>query len=83
MRPCLAPRRPGSAEKAGKTAWPARPGRVDLREAHLRDLIIAGRATPSKIVSHEISLDEAPGAYEKFDQRIDGYTKVLLHPAAL
>ena len=48
----------------------------------LRDLIIAARATPSLLVSHELSLDEAPAAYEKFDQRADGYTKVLLHPAA-
>jgi glutathione-independent formaldehyde dehydrogenase len=48
----------------------------------LRDLIISGRATPSKIVSHELPLTEAPGAYEKFDKRIDGYTKVVLHPAA-
>ncbi|HEY0869070.1 MAG TPA: glutathione-independent formaldehyde dehydrogenase [Acidothermaceae bacterium] len=49
---------------------------------HLRDLIIHGKATPSVIVSHELSLAEAPGAYDKFDKRIDGYTKVLLHPAA-
>ena len=48
---------------------------------HLRDLIIAGRAAPSLLVSHEVSLTEASGAYEKFDQRADGYTKVLLHPA--
>ncbi|MGH3223859.1 MAG: glutathione-independent formaldehyde dehydrogenase [Streptosporangiaceae bacterium] len=48
----------------------------------LRDLIIAGKATPSLLVSHELALDEAPAAYEKFDKRIDGYTKVLLHPAA-
>jgi glutathione-independent formaldehyde dehydrogenase len=47
----------------------------------LRDLIIAGRATPSLLVSHELALTEAPAAYEKFDQRTDGYTKVLLHPA--
>jgi glutathione-independent formaldehyde dehydrogenase len=46
----------------------------------LRDLIITGRATPSFIVSHEVSLEEAPDAYEKFDQRLDGYTKVLLKP---
>ena len=49
---------------------------------HLRDLIIAGRAKPSTIVSHELPLAEAPDAYEKFDKRVDGYTKVLLHPAA-
>ena len=46
----------------------------------LRDLIIEGRATPSRLVSHELPLSEAPSAYEKFDQRADGYTKVLLHP---
>jgi len=45
---------------------------------YLRDLIICGRAKPSKIVSHHIRIDEAPGAYEKFDQRVDGYTKVLI-----
>jgi threonine dehydrogenase-like Zn-dependent dehydrogenase len=33
-------------------------------------------------VPHELGLDEAPAASEKFDQRADGYTKVLLHPAA-
>lgn len=46
----------------------------------LRDLIIADRARPSFVVSHELSLDEAPTAYDKFDKRIEGYTKVVLHP---
>jgi glutathione-independent formaldehyde dehydrogenase len=46
----------------------------------LRDLIIAGRARPSFVVSHELSLDEAPTAYDKFDKRVEGYTKVVLHP---
>ncbi len=46
----------------------------------LRDLIIAGKATPSFIVSHEVGLAEAPDAYDKFDRRVDGYTKVLLKP---
>ncbi|MER6981375.1 glutathione-independent formaldehyde dehydrogenase [Streptomyces carpinensis] len=46
----------------------------------LRDLIIAGRAKPSFVVSHELPLDQAPQAYEKFDKRIEGYTKVVLHP---
>jgi glutathione-independent formaldehyde dehydrogenase len=48
----------------------------------LRDLIIAGRATPSFVVSHELPLDAAPEAYEKFDKRVEGYTKVVLHPNA-
>ncbi|MET9087476.1 glutathione-independent formaldehyde dehydrogenase [Streptomyces sp. NPDC004237] len=46
----------------------------------LRDLIIAERAKPSFVVSHELPLEDAPRAYEKFDQRIEGYTKVVLHP---
>jgi glutathione-independent formaldehyde dehydrogenase len=46
----------------------------------LRDLIIEGRARPSFVVSHELPLDQAPMAYEKFDQRVEGYTKVVLHP---
>jgi glutathione-independent formaldehyde dehydrogenase len=48
----------------------------------LRDLITAGQAKPSFIVSHELGLAEAPDAYDKFDKRCDGYTKVLLHPSA-
>jgi glutathione-independent formaldehyde dehydrogenase len=46
----------------------------------LRDLILTGRATPGFIVSHEVGLDQAVDAYDKFDRRIDGYTKVLLKP---
>ena len=45
---------------------------------YLRDLIVTGKAKPSKIVSHRIEIDDAPDAYKKFDQRIDGYTKVLI-----
>ncbi len=48
----------------------------------LRDLIIHGRANPSFLVSHEIPLAEAVDAYANFDQRVEGWTKVLLHPAA-
>ncbi|MFD3454282.1 glutathione-independent formaldehyde dehydrogenase [Streptomyces sp. NPDC058691] len=46
----------------------------------LRDLIIEGRAKPSFVVSHELPLSDAPSAYEKFDKRVEGYTKVVLHP---
>ena len=48
----------------------------------LRDLIIRGKAHPGAIVSHELSLDEAPDAFARFDAREDGWTKVLLHPEA-
>ena len=47
----------------------------------LRDLIIAGRAKPSFIVSHRLPLEEAPDAYDKFDRRTEGYTKVILKPS--
>lgn len=46
----------------------------------LRDLIIRGKARPSLIVSHELPLEAAPDAYKEFDQRTDGWTKVLLKP---
>ena len=46
----------------------------------LRDLIITGVARPSFLVSHELSLGEAPEGYKNFDERLDGWTKVLLKP---
>jgi len=55
---------------------------VKRYNAYLRDLIVAGRAKPSFIVSHRLKLDEAPAAYRKFDRRTDGYTKVVLKPEA-
>ena len=45
---------------------------------YLRDLIINGRAKPSKIVSHRIAIEDAPEAYEKFDKRQEGYTKIVI-----
>ncbi len=47
----------------------------------LRDLIATGKAKPSMIISHELGLDEAPTAYENFDERKNGWTKVVLKPA--
>ncbi len=47
---------------------------------YLCDMIIEGRAKPSFVVSHELPLDQAPSGYDKFDKRIEGYTKVILHP---
>lgn len=46
----------------------------------LRDMIVNGRAQPSFLVSHELSLDDAPAGYDHFDKRDDGWTKVLLKP---
>jgi glutathione-independent formaldehyde dehydrogenase len=53
---------------------------VKKYNAYLRDMITAGKASPSFVVSHEIPLDDAVDAYDKFDKRIDGYTKVILNP---
>ncbi|KAK5170003.1 S-glutathione dehydrogenase [Cryomyces antarcticus] len=53
---------------------------VKAYNRYLRDLIISGRAKPSFVVSHEVGMDEAVNAYDKFDRRVDGYTKVLLRP---
>lgn len=49
---------------------------------YLRDLIHEGRAKPSFIVSHELNLDEAANAYDNFDKRKKGWTKVILRPGA-
>jgi glutathione-independent formaldehyde dehydrogenase len=49
----------------------------------LRNMITEGRTNPSFVVSHELPLDEAPDAYQKFDKRVDGYTKVILKPDVL
>ena len=51
---------------------------------YLRDLIITGKAKPSQIVSHRIDIKDVPEAYDKFDKRIEGYTKILIkfEPAA-
>ncbi|MDB5166607.1 MAG: fdh [Candidatus Saccharibacteria bacterium] len=46
----------------------------------LRDLIVSGKATPSFIVSHELPLEQAPEAYQHFDARDEGWTKVVLKP---
>jgi glutathione-independent formaldehyde dehydrogenase len=46
----------------------------------LRNLIHAGRAEPAFIVSHRLGLDEGPEAYRHFDDRDDGWTKVVLKP---
>jgi threonine dehydrogenase-like Zn-dependent dehydrogenase len=43
-------------------------------------LISAGKAKPSLIISHELSLGEAPEAYKHFDARDKGWTKVILKP---
>ncbi len=46
----------------------------------LSTLISSGKAIPSQIVSHQLSLDDAPDAYKHFDKRDNGWTKIILKP---
>ena len=46
----------------------------------LRNLIHQDKAHPGVIVSQELSLDQAAEGYQRFDDRQDGWTKVVLHP---
>jgi glutathione-independent formaldehyde dehydrogenase len=86
-------RDPEAAEKLGKRGHMEVPwatlfrkgikvgfGRTDDERytVHLRNMIVSGRAKPSFVVSHHISFDEVEEAYKKFDQRKDGYLKVIL-----
>jgi glutathione-independent formaldehyde dehydrogenase len=57
-------------------------GQADVKRYNrqLRDLITSGRVAPGFVVSHELPLDEAPGAYQKAARGAEGYTKVILKP---
>ncbi len=55
---------------------------VKAYNRRLGALIEKGKAKPSFLVSHELSLDKAPDAYKHFDCREHGWTKVVLRPAA-
>ncbi|MBM0230918.1 alcohol dehydrogenase catalytic domain-containing protein [Micromonospora sp. STR1_7] len=47
----------------------------------LRDLIVAGRARPGRIVTHHGTLADAPDLYRSFDRRENGVIKAVLHPS--
>ena len=46
----------------------------------LRNLIVEGKIRPGAIVTHRIPLSDAPGAFHLFNNRSDGYIKVVLDP---
>jgi len=54
---------------------------VKAYNRQLSRLIEHGKVAPSQIISHELPLEEAPRAYENFDKRTKGWTKVVLKPA--
>ncbi|MCQ4323202.1 glutathione-independent formaldehyde dehydrogenase [Stutzerimonas stutzeri] len=88
------PGAPNDLAKEGKMAFDfgsfwfkgqqIRTGQANVKayNRRLAKLIHTGKASPGQIVSHHLKLDEAPGAYEKFDSRADGWTKVVLKPGA-
>ncbi|SES68288.1 glutathione-independent formaldehyde dehydrogenase [Pseudomonas graminis] len=55
---------------------------VKAYNRRLAELIHHDRAKPSQIISHSLKLSEGPDAYKHFDQRADGWTKVVLKPSA-
>jgi glutathione-independent formaldehyde dehydrogenase len=48
----------------------------------LMELIHHDKAKPSAIISHELPLTQAPKGYKNFDERVEGWHKVVLHPQA-
>jgi glutathione-independent formaldehyde dehydrogenase len=57
-------------------------GRTNDRRytTRLRDLVVAGRARPGRIVTNHGTLDDAAVLYKSFDRRADGVVKAILHP---
>lgn len=55
---------------------------VKAYNRRLAELIHHGRANPAQIISHRLKLDEGPDAYKHFDERDNGWTKVVLKPGA-
>ena len=53
---------------------------VKAYNRELMELIHKGKANPAFLVSHELSLEAAPDAYKHFDDRDEGWTKVVLKP---
>jgi threonine dehydrogenase-like Zn-dependent dehydrogenase len=46
----------------------------------LLDMIQKGKIDPSFVITHRLTLDDAPGAYKTFRDKEDGCIKVVLKP---
>jgi threonine dehydrogenase-like Zn-dependent dehydrogenase len=46
----------------------------------LLQFVIDGKIDPSFVISHQMSLEDGPEAYDMFLHKRDGCTKVVLHP---
>jgi glutathione-independent formaldehyde dehydrogenase len=75
---------PGSPDKLMKNGQHMATGQANVKAYNrkLRNLIQAGKLTPSQIISHELPLEQAPEGYTNFDKRNDIWTKVVLKAAA-
>ena len=83
----LAPAPEGSADGRLRVPWATlftkgigvRFGRTHDRRytTRLRDLVVARRARPGKVVTHHPRLDDAPQVYEEFDRRAGGIVKAV------
>ena len=86
----LHPAAEGSSDGALRVPWATLFGKgvsVNFGRTHdrryttlLRDLVVAGRARPGRIVTHHGALDDAPAFYDSFDRRADGVVKAVLNP---
>jgi glutathione-independent formaldehyde dehydrogenase len=86
----LHPAPQGSADGELRVPWATLFGKgvsVNFGRTHdrryttrLRDMVVAGRARPGRIVTHHGGLDDAPGFYDRFDRRADGVVKAVLRP---
>lgn len=86
------PRGATEADKAGYLMMPygtlwgkgitLKNGQTPVKEFHafLRNLIIAGKAKPSFIVSDRVKIEDAPAAYKEFDKRDDVVKAVIKFP---
>jgi len=92
--PTMDPKSPDKLEKQGQIAFDLGKffdkglsmgsGQCNVKtyNRYLCTLIANGKAKPSFLVSHELPLGEAADAYKHFDARDEGWTKVVLKPAA-
>lgn len=44
----------------------------------LLDLVLEGKVDPSFVITHRLTLDDAPSAYRKFQKKEDGFVKVVM-----
>ena len=54
--------------------------RVQALSHMLLDLILKDKLHPEEIITHTVGLDDAPGAYRMFNNKVDHCLKVVMKP---